>query len=357
MKKHSLYILLTVFIFGKTKADSLDIKIGQMLMVGMSGKSVDTNSPILIDIQNGKVGGVLLFEYNLNPINTQQNLAKLTDDLQQVASIPLLISIDQEGGQVNRLKTKYGFKEMPSAKSVADQKDLNYASEVSSTIAQTLSNCGINLNFAPVADINNPLCPVLGKRNRCFSADSKVVTTYDSIYIQSHHNLGIKTSLKHFPGHGSSSADSHLGLVDVTRTWRKNELLPYTSLINEGMVDMIMTAHIVNKKLDKSGLPATLSYKVITELLREEMGYKGVVISDDMQMHAISSHYGLEESLRKGILAGIDMFIFSNNIQGATEYTPSNVHATIRRLVDKGIISQQRIDESYKRLMALKMSR
>jgi beta-N-acetylhexosaminidase len=120
---------------------------------------------------------------------------------------------------------------------------------------------------------------------------------------------------------------------------------------------MIMTAHIVNKKLDTSGLPATLSYKVITELLREEMGYKGVVISDDMQMHAISSHYGLEESLRKGVLAGIDMFIFSNNIQGATEYTPTNVHATIRRLVDQGIILQQRIDDSFKRIMALKKSR
>jgi beta-N-acetylhexosaminidase len=357
MKKHSLYILLTVFFFGKTKADSLDIKIGQMLMVGMSGKSVSANSSILNDIRNGKVGGVLLFEYNLNPINTQQNLAKLTDDLQQVASIPLLISIDQEGGQVNRLKTKYGFKPMPSAKNVADQNDLNYATEVSTTIAQILSNCGINLNFAPVADIHYPLCPVLGKRNRCFSADPKVVTTYDSIYIQSHHNLGIKTSLKHFPGHGSSSADSHLGLVDVTRTWKKDELIPYTTLIQEGMVDMIMTAHIVNKKLDKSGLPATLSYKVITELLREEMGYKGVIISDDMQMHAISSHYSLEESLRRGILAGIDMFIFSNNIEGATQYTPTNVHATIRRLVDKGVLSESRIQESYKRIMALKQSR
>jgi len=357
MKKHCLFTLLIVFFFGKTHADSLDIKIGQMLMVGMSGKSVSANSSILTDIRNGKVGGVLLFEYNLNPINTQQNLAKLTDDLQQVASIPLLISIDQEGGQVNRLKTKYGFKAMPSAKSVEDKKDLNYAVEVSTTIAQALSNCGINLNFAPVADIHYPLCPVLGKRNRCFSADPKVVTTYDSIYIQSHHNLGIKTSLKHFPGHGSSSADSHLGLVDVTRTWRYEELIPYASLIQEGMVDMIMTAHIVNKKLDKSGFPATLSYKVITELLREQMGYKGVVISDDMQMHAISSHYSLEESLRLGILAGIDMFIFSNNIAGATEYTPSNVHATIRRLVDKGIITEARIQESYKRITALKQSR
>ena len=133
--------------------------------------------------------------------------------------------------------------------------------------------------------------------------------------------------------------------------------MPYYQMINLGMVDMIMTAHIVNRKLDESGLPATLSYKVITELLRSKMNYNGVVISDDMQMHAISSRYSLEESLRRGIQAGVDMFIFSNNIQGASQYTPSNIHATIRILVDKGIISPQRIDESYKRILALKRTR
>lgn len=328
-----------------------------MLMVGMSGKSVTNNSPILQDIREGLVGGVLLFEYNINPVNAKENLSILTNALQDASRIPLLISIDQEGGKVNRLKTKYGFKPMPSAKSVADSNDLSYAAQIAADMTSELNACGINLNFAPVADLHDPFCPVLGKINRCFSGDAETVTCYDSIYIEKHHELGLKTSLKHFPGHGSSKADSHLGLVDVTRTWREEELIPYRRLIAAGMVDMIMSAHIVNRQLDESGYPATLSKKVLTGLLREQLGYQGVIISDDMQMHAISSHYSLEESLRRGINAGLDMFIFSNNIRGASMYTPRNIHATIRSLVDRGLISEERIQESYQRIMALKQQR
>ena len=356
MKHSALLFLILSFCF-TSKADSLDIKIGQMLMVGMSGKSVTNNSPIVRDIKNGFVGGVLLFEYNLNPVNTKQSLSTLTDKLQDAARIPLPISIDQEGGKVNRLKTKYGFKAMPSAKSVADRNDYAYADSVASVIANSLMNVGINLNFAPVADLHFAYCPVLGKLGRCFSSDPEEVMIYDSIYIENHRALGVKTSLKHFPGHGSSNADSHLGLADVSRTWSYSELLPYSGLIARGMVDMVMTAHIVNRKLDDSGLPATLSKKVITGLLREKMKYNGVVISDDMQMHAISSHYTLRESLLKGIQAGVDMFIFSNNISGATQYTPSNVHAVIRKLVEEGSLSERRIDESFDRIMALKRTR
>jgi beta-N-acetylhexosaminidase len=356
-KKINLYTLALLFLSIQTFGDSLDIKIGQMLMVGMSGKSVNQNSPIVRDIKKGFVGGVLLFEYNLNPINTKKNLSQLTDQLQNAATIPLLISIDQEGGQVNRLKTKYGFSPMPSAKSVAEKKSLAYADSISSVIANSLMEVGINLNFAPVADLHFAYCPVLGKRNRCFSSEPEEVMLYDSIYIENHHKLGIKTSLKHFPGHGSSNSDSHLGLTDVSKTWSYEELLPYSGLLSRGMVDMIMTAHIVNRKLDESGLPATLSKKVITGLLREKMKYNGVVISDDMQMHAISNQYTLRESLLKGIQAGVDMFIFSNNISGATQYTPSNVHAVIRKLVEEGLLSERRIHESYDRIMALKRTR
>ncbi len=338
-------------------ADSLDIKIGQMLMVGMPGNKVQPNSPIAQYIKTGIVGGILLFEFNLNPNNTKNELQKLTNNLQDLAPIPLLIAIDQEGGQVNRLKTKYGFPAMPSAKKVADSNSHAYAYQVAETIANTLAECGINLNFAPVADLHNPFCPVLGNRNRCFSDDPHTVATYDSIYIEAHRAAGIKTSLKHFPGHGNSRSDSHLGLTDVSKYWKKNELIPYQKLIQAGMVNMIMSAHIVNKNMDKSGLPATLSPHVIQKILREELGYNGVVISDDMQMHAISSHYSLSESLRMGILAGIDMFIFSNNIFGASDYSPDKLHAAIRKLVENGSITEQRINESYTRIMQLKKSR
>ena len=160
--------------------------------------------------------------------------------------------------------------------------------------------------------------------------------------------------MKHFPGHGNSRSDSHLGLTDITLYWKPNELIPYERLIAANKVSMIMSGHLVHKKLDEQGLPATLSKKILSDKLRGELQFKGVIVSDDMQMHAISSLYTLEESLYLGLTAGIDVFIFSNNIPGATAYAPENVHATIRRLVEAGRISPERINESYQRIVALK---
>lgn len=356
MRFPTLLLLLLLSVQSiKAQTDSLDIKIGQMLMVGMPGTSANDSSQIIRDIKSGKVGGILLFEYNLNAVNTIKNLAALTSTLQNAAKIPLLISIDQEGGQVNRLKAKYGFKAMPSAKAVGDSHSDDYATQTSFTIANALQLCGINLNYAPVLDIHNPNCPVLGKRQRCYSSNTDSITHYAGIMIEQHHQLGIKTVVKHFPGHGSSLNDSHLGLVDVTKTWNEKEVQPYQALLDEGVIDAIMTAHIINRKLDSSGSPATLSKKIVTDYLRKKMGFKGVIISDDMQMHAISSYYGLDESIRKCINAGVDIIMFSNNIKGATKYTPSNVHAVIKRLVKEGKIPMQRINESYGRIMAMKV--
>lgn len=358
MKKITLLLaFLFSAMFCYAQVDSLDIKIGQMIMVGMSGKSANKNSAIIKDIKKGIVGGVLLFEYNINPNNSKENLLELTKDLQSAAQIPLMISIDQEGGQVNRLKMKYGFPSMPSAQVVGQKNDVIYTKQVGSTIANSLSKCGINLNFAPVVDILNPNCPVLGKRNRCYSSDVKTIAQCAEITIEEHNKLGIKTSLKHFPGHGSSTSDSHLGLVDVSKTWNVEELFPYKYLIDAGKVDMIMTAHIINKKLDKSGLPATLSKKIVTDLLRKQLHFNGVIISDDMQMHAISKFYGLEQSIKLSINAGVDIVIFSNNIEGAKDYNPSNIHATFKKLVLDGEIPMSRINESYARILSLKKSR
>lgn len=320
----------------------------------MQGKSVGPNSAIVKAVEHGIIGGVLLFEYNISPTKSQATLQKLTTDLQNASNIPLLISIDQEGGQVNRLKTKYGFPAMPSAKSVGDKNDDAYTVQVANTIAQTLVSCGININFAPTLDVHNPLCPVLGKRNRCFSANPATIASIAEQYVQTHREQGVRTCLKHFPGHGNSRTDSHLGLTDVTKYWTDKELIPYKTLIENNMVDAIMSGHITNKRLDASGLPATLSKVIITGLLRNTLGYKGVVFSDDMQMHAISSNYGFEESIKMAINAGVDVLIFSNNISGATDYTPQNIHATIKKLVLNKQISMQRINESYERILNLK---
>lgn len=325
-----------------------------MIMAGMNGHSVNQQSGILQDVKSGIVGGILLFERNLNPASAIKSLQNLTTNLQNAATIPLIISIDQEGGQVNRLKTKYGFPDMPSAKSVGDRNNDSFTTETARYIAQSLLSCGINLNYAPVLDLHDVRCPVLGKRNRCFSDNPEIVAHVAGLYIEMHRNQGVRTVVKHFPGHGSSRTDSHLGLTDVSKYWTKKELIPYEMLIQEGVVDMVMTAHVVNRELDKSGLPATLSQTILQDVLRKQLGFLGVIVSDDMQMHAISSNYGFEESIKMAILAGVDILMFSNNISRSNNYSPSKVHSTIRQMVDQGLISESRIDESYRRIMAFK---
>lgn len=353
MKKLTLlFIFLSLAV--TSFADSLDTKIGQMIMIGMKGTSVSSNSSIYKYVAEGKVGGVLLYEYNVHKTNAKNSMIALTRKLQEAAPIPLLISIDQEGGKVNRLKTKYGFEEMPSAYDVAQKNNDDYTKLIATRIATTLRYLGINVNYAPVMDLHNPSCPVLGKIERCFSSDPNTVARMGEMYIDAHRKEKVLTVLKHFPGHGNSRTDSHKGIADVSRYWKAEELLPYTKLIQHGKVDAIMTAHIINTQLEPNQLPATLSKRIITDKLRNEMGYNGVIITDDMQMGAIAKYYGFEESIKKALLAGVDILMFSNNIPGANQYSASNVHATIKKMVLSGIIPIKSIDESYARIMKMK---
>jgi beta-N-acetylhexosaminidase len=221
--------------------------------------------------------------------------------------------------------------------------------------ASTLAGLGLNINFAPVVDLaSNPTNPIIAKVGRAFSENEDVVAAMAKEFIEAHHEMNVLTVLKHFPGHGSSKADTHLGLADVTSTWEERELKPYETLINAGYVDAIMTAHIVNKKLDSEGNPGTLSKPILDGILRKKLNYQGVVISDDMQMHAITKHYGLEDAIRKAINAGVDIMCFSNNITGSDNRTVDAVHKIIRELLKNGQVSETRINESFKRISALK---
>lgn len=323
-----------------------------MILIGFPKTEVDKT--VLEEVRQGKVGSIILFEKNIPAKNSYIALKKITWTYQQAASIPLLIAIDQEGGRVNRLKEKYGFPRSVTAAQLGKM-PLDSVRFYGETTAATLAGLGINLNFAPVVDLaSNPTNPIIAKVERAYSANPDSVTLYAKEFIKAHHKLGVLTTLKHFPGHGSSKDDTHLGIADVTQTWSKDELTPYKKLIDEGFVDAVMTAHIVNKKLDERGNPGTLSSSIINGILRKELGYQGVVFSDDMQMHAIAKHYGLEEAIRLSILAGVDILTFSNNISGSQERTVDVVHRIIRKFVQDGVITPERIDESYKRVMALK---
>ncbi len=337
-----------------TGRDSLDIKIGQMLLIGYPGPELD--STVLQEIRDGKVGSIILFEKNVPKTATAfYTLKKVLWTYQNASTIPLLVTIDQEGGRVNRLKDKYGFPKSITAQASGKARNLDSVRFNAESIASNLAGLGFNVNFAPVVDVAvNPVNPVIVKSGRSFSASADSVTLLAREYIKPHRKYGVITVLKHFPGHGSSQDDTHFGIADVTRTWSSNELKPYQELLREGYVDAVMSAHIVNKNLDPKGYPGTLSKRILDSLLRKTIGYNGVVFSDDMQMHAISKQYGLEESIRLAINAGIDVLCFSNNIQNTEQRNVDIVHGIIRKLVMSGEISQERIDQSYRRVMRLK---
>ena len=305
----------------ESDSPSLDVKIGQMLMVGFRGLAVDENHPIARDIRERHLGGVVLFDFDVpdrspvRNITSPGQLRALTASLQSLSDIPLFVAVDGEGGQVWRLQERFGFPPTLSARCLGRMNDLSRTYGYAAAMAKTLAEAGINLNLAPVVDLDvNPDNPVIGKLGRSFSADPETVTENARAFIRAHHDRGILCVLKHFPGHGSSSADSHLGMADVTNTWTQAELIPYRILAGEGFADAVMTAHVFNARLDRDE-PATFSRPVVTGLLRDDLGYDGVVISDDLQMRAVSDRCGFETAVEKAVAAGVFFFQAEDGIR------------------------------------------
>jgi beta-N-acetylhexosaminidase len=351
-----IFLLLVQYsLLAQDKVDSLRIKIGQMIMVGFSGTSVSADDPILTEIRNGEVGGVIMFEKNIADSNSFMNLAKLNLTLQQAAPTPIFLAIDQEGGKVNRLKTKYGFPKSVTAEYLGRLDNEDTTRFYASATAKVLRQLHFNVNFAPVLDLaTNPNNPVIVKYGRSFGADPKLVYKHAEIVVQEHNKEKVITAGKHFPGHGSSQSDTHFGIADVTNSWDKSELIPYKNLIKQDILPGVMSAHIVNVRLEPDSLPGTLSKNILQGMLRNKLGFEGIIFSDDMQMHAITEHYGLEKALELGINAGLDVVIFSNNIQNSESRTVKLVHEIITQLVQEGKISRDRIDQAYARIMKIK---
>lgn len=342
----------------KTERDLKD-KIGQMMIVGFRGTEVNEDSYIAKAVRDLNLGGVVLFdkdqpskgEITRNIVNPEQT-KKLVQELKKVG--PLFISVDAEGGYINRLKEKYGFINIPTAQSMGTGTPLT-TKEYSVGLAKELADIGFNVDFAPVVDLNiNPENPVIGYLERSFSADPEMVYEHASNFIKGLNENGIVSAIKHFPGHGSSQSDSHLGMVDVTQTYKNEELDPYKKLISGGYSDMVMTAHIINSNIDQN-YPATLSPLFLQNILRGDLGYKGVIVSDDMQMGAIIDNYGFEEAIVRAVFAGCDILIISNN--NKNNYDEQAVYRAVEAIylaVKSGEISEERINESYNRIIALK---
>jgi len=352
-------LLFCVLLINTLNAQSLEKKIGQMLMIGFHGTTATADTQICKDIMKYNVGAVILFDYN--PVNktkpkniaTKKQLKKLTVQLQACSHDgKLLIAVDQEGGKVQRLKSKYGFYgKFPKASDVIKM-DQSQIKSTYTRMSKELKSVGINYDLAPVVDLDiNMQNHVIHGLGRSFGKDPKIVAKYASTFIDAMHANGVLTSLKHFPGHGSSVGDTHKGFVDVTNLWKKVELEPYRLLNHKA--DTVMVAHVFNKNIDTK-YPATLSKKTVNGLLRKKLGFYGVVITDDLQMGAISKKYSLSKTLQLAINAGDDILLIGNQLDPKKVKSPKKLVNTIRALVKSGDVSMKRIDESYARIQKLK---
>jgi beta-N-acetylhexosaminidase len=349
----SLWVCLSGCGFKPKHVPTLKEKIGQMVMVGFHGTTIDDADLLELkqQIHQGEVGGIVFYAYNIK--DKPQTLKLLSDFKMLETPVPLFFAIDQEGGLVQRLTQAKGFTDYPAADTVAKTLEGGQAFRLYRKLANELKRTGFNLNFAPVVDVNVDLnSPAIGKLGRSFSSDPKRVVHLAEIVIRAHHKEKMLTAIKHFPGHGSAHEDTHTGFVDVTKTWKPDELLPYKRLISWGKVDMVMTAHIFNSDLDPV-YPASLSSRNVQGWLRKGMKYRGVVISDDLQMGAISQQYELPEVVLRVVNSGTDILLFSNFFLLDKEL-PWKIQKILLQAVQEGKISENRIDESYRRIMRLK---
>ena len=331
---------------------TIEKKIGQLFMIGFEGSTISRSHPIKEDITKRNLGGVILFDkliakqLSTNNIISSSQVKELTSDLQDLAGGNLLIAVDQEGGKVTRLKEQHGFPITPSAEFLGNQSDINKTAESSSQIAQTLNSLGINCNLAPVVDLNiYPENPIVGAYGRSFSDKSAGVFKHADSWTKEHNKANILTCLKHFPGHGSSRKDSHLGFVDISETWHKKELKPYQQFIEAGYQEAIMVGHLFNSQLD-ADYPAPLSRATVHTLLRKQLKHTGLIVSDDMQMLAITDHYGLPEACCKALLAGVDMIIIGNNLVHDPQIL-QKVQREILTSIKNGMLTEERITEAF----------
>ncbi len=340
-------------------SEKLDDMIGQMIMVGFRGLEAGQSSEIISDIHALNIGGVILFDYDVETKSKKRNIAdkkqveKLTSGLQSIAKTPLFIAVDQEGGRVARLSPDCGYENSLSHEELGKIDNIETTGSEARLIANQVAGSGLNVNLAPVVDLNTGVDnPIISGLGRSFSSDPLKVVKHAEVFMIEHAKQNVLTCIKHFIGHGSSKNDPHLGFVDVTDSYDEQEALPFRALIDKGIVDMVMTSHVFNRNFDEL-FPVTMSKKIITGILRNEMGFNGVVISDDTQMKAVADQYAAEEAVLNIVNAGVDILLISNNIS----YNPAeHVKAieTISNAVKTGRISFERIQSSFDRITKLK---
>lgn len=352
----SLLLFCAIASGARAEVPELRARIGQMILLGFLGADArDGWMPqVLEQLEQGRIGGVLFLKGN---IASRRAVLRMNRAIARAArnGPPPLIAIDQEGGRVERLTRRVGFTELPSASQIARRHEPARARQRYADMAGQLRQWGFNLNLGPVVDLNvNPANPVIGRPGRAYSADPDTVARYAAAFVEAHREHGMLTALKHFPGHGSSTADSHDTLPDISATWSRTELKPYRILIRDKQADMIMTGHLVNAQLQPAGkVPATMSQAVIEGVLRGELGYDGVVISDDLQMDGVADRFDLKARVLGAVNAGTDILIFAND-RHPDRHIVEKVTDILAEAATQDEALAARIERSWRRIVALK---
>ncbi|SCY91300.1 beta-N-acetylhexosaminidase [Alkaliphilus peptidifermentans] len=324
---------------------TIDEKIGLLVIVGLDGYAIDDDSKSLIE--EYYVGGFILFGRNVKNTNSLLQLINSLKSTNKNNKIPLFISIDEEGGRVSRVPKE--FMKVPTNRKIGQINNKELSFEIGNVIGEKIRALGFNLNFAPVMDIDsNPLNPVIGDRS--FGSDERIVSQLGIETMKGLQNSGVIPVVKHFPGHGDTFLDSHISLPTVDKdlnSLQQFELIPFKEAIDNN-ADAVMIAHILYSRIDSEN-PATLSKTIITEVLRNQMNFEGVVITDDMTMGAIIENYDIGDAAVKSVNAGSDIILVCHGYDNAIK-----VIKDLKSAVEGGIISIEKIDESLYRILQLK---
>ena len=336
----------------RVNAAELEAMAGRLLVIGFPASSAGSKSATALaaHIKAGRAGGALFLRHNVKKGGAAtRGLAKnfIAADRQS------MLAIDQEGGKVQRLGKKHGLTPIPTAQWVAGNKSVAEAKSLYHQAGRELRAAGFNLNMAPSVDIHDPKNPVIGKYGRGFSTDVERISAYAGAFVDGFARAGVACSIKHFPGHGSSRGDSHDGFVDITNTWSETELVPFARLA--GKAPLVMSGHLFHPQFSNGKSPVTFSQKALVKKLRQGLGYRGVILTDDLDMGAIRKSFKLKEAIIRALAAGNDMLLLSNSLS-YNEDLPANAVRWISSAVKEGRISKGRLQASYNRVMRVRRS-
>ncbi len=331
--------------------------IAGLLIVGFRGSTLAEAPWLRSALAGSGLGGVVLFDRDQltggeRNVRSPGQVAGLVRELRQAAGgRHVLVGVDQEGGTVTRLSPAHGFPAVASEAAIG-RGPVAAARTWAQGMAATLAAAGIDLDLAPVVDLDvNPRSPAIGALDRSFSADPDVVVAMATVEIEALRAMGIRTTLKHFPGIGSSTTNTDLGVADVTATWTRTELEPFRQLIAAGTADLVMSGHVVDRRLD-AAYPASLSAAIVTGILRGELGWDGPVVTDDLQAAAITTAFGADAAVLLALGAGNDLLLFANQ----QTYDPGivgHVVDVVAAAVESGRLAEGRVREAWDRVRRL----